>query len=45
MRNQYQFTVTPVAGEQKEMSWKISLKNADKRIEKEVIDLVLAKGL
>lgn len=38
IRNEYQFTVTPSADEERGMSWKISLKNADKNIEKEVID-------
>ncbi len=40
IRNQYQFTVTPSVDEEKGMSWKISLKNADKNIEKKLIDTI-----
>jgi hypothetical protein len=40
MRNEYQFTVTPALDEEKGMVWKISLKNADKNIEKGVIDAI-----
>ncbi|MCW3105790.1 MAG: hypothetical protein JWQ09_296 [Segetibacter sp.] len=40
IRNEYQFTVTPSADEERGMSWKISLKNADKNIEKGLIDSI-----
>ena len=40
IRNEYQFTVTPMVDEEKGMVWKISLKNADKKIEKGVIDAI-----
>jgi hypothetical protein len=37
IRNEYQFTVTPSVDMERGMTWKISLKNADKNIEKEII--------
>lgn len=37
IKNEYQFTLTPSANEGNEIVWKISLKNADKNIEKELI--------
>jgi hypothetical protein len=37
IKNEYQFTLTPSANEDNEIVWKISLKNADKNIEKELI--------
>ena len=40
IRNEYQFTVTPSFDEEKGMAWKISLKNADKNIDKELIDII-----
>ena len=40
IRNQYQFTVTPSVDEERGMSWKISLKNADKNIERGIIDAI-----
>ncbi|HSU50043.1 MAG TPA: hypothetical protein VLJ41_05620 [Segetibacter sp.] len=40
MHNEYQFTVTPSWDEEKGIAWKISLKNADKKIEKEMIDAI-----
>lgn len=40
VRNEYQFTITPFADDEKGMSWKISLKNADKNIEPELIDTI-----
>lgn len=40
IRNQYQFTVTPSVDEERGMSWRISLKNADKNIDKGVIDAI-----
>ncbi len=40
MRNEYQFTVSPVMDEETGMVWKISLKNADKKIGKGVIDAI-----
>ncbi|GEO10696.1 hypothetical protein [Segetibacter aerophilus] len=40
IRNEYQFTVTPSADEDKSLSWKISLKNADKNIEPGLIDTI-----
>lgn len=40
IRNQYQFTVTPAADEEKGMAWRISLKNADKQVDRELIDII-----
>ena len=40
IKNRYQFTVTPSADDEKGMAWRISLKNADKSIEKGVIDAI-----
>ncbi|MDQ6815364.1 MAG: hypothetical protein M3040_16635 [Bacteroidota bacterium] len=40
IKNQYQFTVTPSPDDEKGMLWKISLKNADKKIEKGLIDTI-----
>lgn len=40
IRNEYQFTVTPSADEERGISWKISLKNADKNIEKGLLDTI-----
>ncbi|MCW3082138.1 MAG: hypothetical protein JWR87_3568 [Segetibacter sp.] len=40
IRNQYQFTVTPSADEEEGLAWKISLKNADKNIEPELINTI-----
>ncbi len=40
IRNEYQFTATPSWNEEKGIAWKISLKNADKKIQKELIDAV-----
>lgn len=39
MKNQYQFTVTP-AYEDKGMTWKVSLKNADKQVDSALIDII-----
>lgn len=40
IRNEYQFTVTPSIDDEIGMTWKISLKNADKNIDKEVIHAI-----
>lgn len=40
VRNEYQFTITPVTDDEKGMCWKVSLKNADKNIEQDLIDLI-----
>lgn len=40
IRNEYQFTVSPSADEEKGMAWKVSLKNADKKIEKGLTDTI-----
>lgn len=39
-RNQYQFTVTPTIDEEKGLSWKVSLINADKQVEPELIEII-----
>lgn len=39
MKNQYQFTVTP-AYEDKGVTWKVSLKNADKQVDPALIDII-----
>ena len=38
-RNQYQFTVTP-SYEEKGITWKVSLKNADKQVDPALIDII-----
>jgi hypothetical protein len=40
IRNQYQFTITPSIDDEEGMYWRLSLKNADKKIEKELIDTI-----
>ena len=40
IRTDYQFTVTPSSDEERGMAWKISLKNADKKIEKDLVDTI-----
>ena len=42
MKNQYQFTVTPTyeAYEDKGITWKVSLKNADKQVDPALIDII-----
>jgi hypothetical protein len=40
IRNEYQFTVTPAMDEQKGITWKVSLKNADKQVEPELIETI-----
>ena len=40
IRNQYQYTVTPSVDDETGLSWKVSLKNADKNIEKKLIDII-----
>lgn len=40
MKNQYQFTVTPNFDEEQGLVWKISLKNADKQVEPELIEII-----
>lgn len=39
MKNQYQFTVTPTY-EGKGITWKVSLKNADKQVDPALIDII-----
>ena len=39
MKNQYQFTVTP-SYNNKGISWKVSLKNADKQVDPALIELI-----
>jgi hypothetical protein len=40
IKNQYQFTITPTFEDGKGMGWKVSLKNADKHVEQELIDII-----
>lgn len=40
IRNEYQFTITPFFDDEADLTWKISLKNADKNIEKGLIDVI-----
>ncbi|HEY0039652.1 MAG TPA: hypothetical protein VGB71_03265 [Flavisolibacter sp.] len=40
IKNQYQFTVTPVFDEKTGLDWRISLKNADKQVDQEVVNLI-----
>lgn len=39
IKNQYQFTVTPTY-ENKGITWKVSLKNADKQVDPALIDII-----
>lgn len=39
MKNQYQFTVTPVYND-KGITWKVSLKNSDKQVDSALIDII-----
>lgn len=39
MKNQYQFTVTPTYDD-KGITWKVSLKNADKQVDAALIDII-----
>lgn len=39
MKNQYQFTVTPTY-ENKGITWKVSLKNADKQVDPGLIEII-----
>ncbi len=38
--NQYQFTITPATNVEETLSWKIALKNADKQVEHELVDII-----
>lgn len=40
IRNEYQFTATPSCDEETGMSWKISLKNSDKNIDKDLVNTI-----
>lgn len=40
IQNQYQFTVTPVANEKNGLVWKISLKNADRQVDPQLIKII-----
>ena len=40
IKNQYQFTVTPNWKDDLSMEWKISLKNADKKVDPELIEII-----
>ncbi len=40
MKNTYQFTITPTLDDGKRMEWKISLKNADKDVAPQLIELI-----
>lgn len=40
IKNSYQFTVTPTADEERGMTWKVSLKNADKHVDSKMIDII-----
>jgi hypothetical protein len=40
IQNQYQFTVTPWGDDKRGLYWRISLKNADKHVDEELIDLI-----
>ena len=39
MKNQYQFTVTP-SYENKGITWRVSLKNADKQVDPALIEII-----
>ncbi len=39
IRNQYQFTITP-GSEGDDLQWRISLKNADKQVDNELIEII-----
>jgi len=40
IKNQYQFTVTPTYDEDEGITWKVSLKNADKHVDTALIDII-----
>ena len=40
IKNQYQFTVTPNWNDDLSMEWKVSLKNADKKVDPELIEII-----
>jgi hypothetical protein len=40
IKNQYQFTVTPNWKDDLSMEWKVSLKNADKKVDPELIEII-----
>jgi hypothetical protein len=40
IQNQYQFTITPSSDDERGLCWRISLKNADKHVDEELIDLI-----
>lgn len=40
IKNRYQFTVTPAHDEERGIAWKISLKNADKQVDPELIRII-----
>jgi hypothetical protein len=40
MKNTYQFTITPVFDDENGLTWKISLKNADKQVDPELIEIL-----
>lgn len=39
IKNQYQFTVTPIYAN-KGITWKVSLKNADKQVDQALIEII-----
>ena len=40
IQNQYQFTITPATDDKRGFYWRISLKNADKQVDEELIDII-----
>ena len=40
IRNQYQFTITPGTNTESEYRWRIALKNADKDVDQELVNVV-----
>lgn len=40
IKNKFQFTITPVFDDNTGLTWKISLKNADKQVDPELIEVI-----
>lgn len=40
IRNTYQFTITPTIDDEKGMVWRISLKNADRHVDNDLIEII-----
>jgi hypothetical protein len=43
IKNQYQFTITPSWNDELGMEWKVSLKNADKQVDPQLIEIIGAE--